>query len=45
MFALVLRDPRKIDLAGRVDGADDGYITITAAQAAASLNTLTWCHP
>jgi hypothetical protein len=42
---LVLRDPYKRDRPGRVDGADDGYITLTAAEAATVLKGLTWCKP
>jgi hypothetical protein len=42
---LVLRDPHKKDRPGRVDGADDGYITLTADEAATVLWGLTWCKP
>jgi hypothetical protein len=42
---LVLRDPYKKDRPGRVDGADDGYITLAADEAAVVLKGLTWCKP
>ena len=40
--AVVLRDPYKSDTPGAVDGANDGYITLTSAQAAAWMEALYW---
>jgi hypothetical protein len=41
---VVLRDPYKTDTPGRIDGANDGYITLTSAQAAAWMEELYWCE-
>ena len=43
--SLVLRDPYKTDRPGYADGADDGYLTVSAAEAAAAMKGLTWCRP
>jgi hypothetical protein len=43
--AVVMRDPYKADTPGAIDGADDGYMTIPAADAAAAFKGLTWCRP
>lgn len=43
--AMVLRDPYKTDGVRAADGANDGYITVAAAQAAAAMRGLTWCRP
>ena len=43
-MSMVLRDPYKTD-GPRTDGANDGYITVTAAQAAAAMKGVTWCRP
>jgi hypothetical protein len=42
--AVVLRDPYKTDTPGAADGANDGYITLTSAQAAAWMEDLYWCE-
>jgi hypothetical protein len=42
--AVVLRDPYKTDRPGVSDGANDGYITLTAAQAGAWMEKLYWCE-
>ena len=41
---VVLRDPYKTDTPGAADGANDGYITLTSAQAAAWMEKLYWCE-
>ena len=43
--SVVFRDPYKTDTPGRVDGANDGYITVSASEAAAAMKGLTWCRP
>jgi hypothetical protein len=40
---VVLRDQYKRDKPGAVDGADDGYITLSAAQASAWMEAIAWC--
>ena len=41
---VVMRDPYKTDGPRSTDG-NDGYITVSASQAAAALKGLTWCRP
>jgi hypothetical protein len=41
---LVLRDQYKTDLATVRDGSNDGYVTLTAAQAAAWMECVAWCR-
>ncbi len=42
--ALVLRDPHKNDGPIAWDGVNDGYITLTAAEAAAWMDAIAWCN-
>jgi len=42
--SVVLRDPHKNDGAVVADGVNDGYITITAAEAAAWMEAVSWCR-
>lgn len=41
---VVLRDPYKADKPGALDGANDGYISLTASQAAAWMEAIAWCR-
>ena len=41
---IVLRDQYKTDLPTVKDGANDGYVTLTAAQALAWMEGLVWCR-